>query len=732
VQKKEQSKNQEGADSAPTENRRETWNFNFKKVLHNAGQESTYAEAAERIVSGVVEGLNGTVMAYGQTGAGKTFTMTGDTQNFGQRGIIPRAIAQLFHEIDEHPQQEFSVFASFMEIYNEKIFDLLDESGPVSGKDFQVTEDPKTQSMHVRGVTMVQVEDEEEALGVVFRGEENRVIAEHQLNKQSNRSHSIFTLHVEQKSKLRSEDVMRSKLNLVDLAGSERLKKAIGDKMDEQLRKESRYINKSLSYLEQVVVALTSKTRTHVPYRQSKLTNILKDSLGGNSNTSLIACIWGESRHLEESISTLKLAQRMMRVENSASSNLQMDASLMLKRYERQICELKQELMMHDALANRSGVSYEEFTSEDRRRFTDMISAFVEASPKFENEKMLPVESVRQVQECFRLFKLFVQEAEGRVEERLRGRFLFSLKGRPDTSTRPSASSKNEDDEGQSGLVGDIEGDQGFALGVAPANAKPKQIDLPANESKIEASPTTPGFSSAEGKQEDLEESRSSSTSDVGVLHSSATADISGSTLLEVPSDRDKAFEVYLRHVAIAEGKELQDIKERLVVVLSGMQGIRRSLQSMQGGIDEMNSKVQAIRSEQKAAEGKLHGNDEERIIDEEEYVLLRSVKDMKKQFKEQRSEFESLRTEKENLTSKRDEKHACLLRSFQSWFLEEKRKQEEHRAGCDEEILDDCEQFDQLELARVKASDPDSLAFFKATKAQRGRAKRNTNTKRS
>ena len=119
------------------------------------------------------------------------------------------------------------------------------------------------------------------------------------------------------------------------------------------------YINKSLTYLEQCVVALTSRTRTHVPYRQTKLTHFLKDSLGGNCRTLMLACIWPETRHLEESISTLQLAQRMMRVQNKASINVHTDPKMLIKRYERTIKELKEELMMHDALSERSGITYD-------------------------------------------------------------------------------------------------------------------------------------------------------------------------------------------------------------------------------------------------------------------------------------------------------------------------------------------------------------------------------------
>lgn len=248
----------------------------------------------------------------------------GDTRHYKHRGVAPRALAQLFADIADKPESTFNVQVSYMEIYNDRIFDLLAEhEGGVTG-DFAVVEDrgPSGLGSYVKGLRRVPVTDEEQALDLLFQGEVRRTTAEHLLNKNSNRSHCIFTVYITQRSRLGSaEKVLTSKLHLVDLAGSERLKKTMaedelrgGGTFDDSLKRESMYINKSLTYLEQCVVALTDKSRTHVPYRQTKLTNVLRDSLGGNCSTLMIACIWGEARHLEESISTLKLANRMVRV----------------------------------------------------------------------------------------------------------------------------------------------------------------------------------------------------------------------------------------------------------------------------------------------------------------------------------------------------------------------------------------------------------------------------------
>lgn len=304
-------------------NKKDSWNFKFDHVLHNAGQETVFELLSRETVAQCLEGVNGTIMCYGQTGAGKTFTMIGDVHNYKHRGIAPRALGMVFEEIAARPQVNFKVTATYMELYNERIFDLLNDGSSTrnnSGKDssYAIIEDTKGgKGVYVRGLTEVSIASEEEALILLMRGDTNRTTAEHLLNKNSNRSHCIFTVNIRQSSRLTQGTVLKSKLNLVDLAGSERLKKTLmyeeeNEKkssgrgsggtyaVDETTKKESMYINKSLTYLEQCVVALSTRNRSHVPYRQTKLTNVLKDSLGGNCNTLMLACIWGEGKHLEE------------------------------------------------------------------------------------------------------------------------------------------------------------------------------------------------------------------------------------------------------------------------------------------------------------------------------------------------------------------------------------------------------------------------------------------------
>ena len=178
-----------------------------------------------------------------------------------------------------------------------------------------------------------------------------RTVGGNAININSSRSHAIFSIHLESRSTIEtSEKVIHSQLNLVDLAGNERTKKSGAEGL---ALKEANYINQSLSYLEQVVVGTCDKKRDHVPYRSCKLTNILKNSIGGNCKTILIANIFPETRYIEETLSTLRFATRMKNVANECSVNEALDQPLLIKKMEREIRDLKQELSMHDVLASK-------------------------------------------------------------------------------------------------------------------------------------------------------------------------------------------------------------------------------------------------------------------------------------------------------------------------------------------------------------------------------------------
>ena len=682
----------------PSENKRDTWKFQFERILHNAPQSIVYETAAEKIVHGCVEGSNGTVMAYGQTGSGKTFTMTGDTENYKNRGIIPRALAQVFAEVAERHEVDFRIKCSYAEIYNERIYDLLDEDTGRGRTEHTLKEDAKTRRVFVQGLTMKQVESEEEALNLLFMGERNRTTAEHQLNKNSNRSHAVFTVHIEQTSKVRSEEVRFSKLNLVDLAGSERLKKTLhleGEAVDMRLKRESMYINKSLSYLEQVVVALTSKSRSHIPYRQTKLTNLLKDSIGGNCSTALIACIWGEATHIEETISTLKLAQRMARVRNlnAKEANVIDDPQTLIKRQQRQIRELKQELMMHDALANRSGVSYSELTPEECAEIAKQIDAFVSALPEDQEKLMMDPVSVQQIKECFRQLKARVVNAEKQVEARLRKEFAFTAKKSNNNSESAMDPAQLPEVEEGEGFVGEEEEGEGYVLGEAPPGMAPPEV-----EEK----------SYREEKSVDLVED-----------HEPA-GNVTGNTeeveIQQVPTDKEEAFQMYIREdkEGATKREELRELsvtlQERLKAIQSRKAAYKEAQEELRAREAKLSEKTSERRGEKEEKKVSFQ-RDEEEIIDEEEFILMKRVGELKRDIRQQHEALQVLRNERVEMHGRRDVVKMELLRDFQLWYAQ-------HALTEEDDLMDDGEMFEKLQIERVMAEDPQSVAFFRASKA--------------
>ncbi|GMH55741.1 hypothetical protein TrRE_jg10052 [Triparma retinervis] len=328
-------------------------------------------------------GFNATLLTYGQTGAGKTYTTFGPPAGasaYKERGLAARAIAGAFEEINRYKTVNeggggtpIEVRLSCIEIYNESVFDLLGFSGEDDAKDsgrdggvpsLSLFESP-TAGVQIRGLKMPLVNSAEEGLNLLFESQMNRAIAEHQLNDASSRSHCIFTFHFTVRNP-ENNKVTSSKFNIVDLAGSEKMVKteAVG-----KVQRESNYINKSLSFLEQVVIALASKSRDHVPYRQTKLTHVLKDSLGGNCTTLMIACIWPHLSHLDQSLSTLKFAARMQTVRNKPTVNESKTNNVASVKLLRQIKNLKEELAFHDIISGRSGILYEE---PDGKEMTDI------------------------------------------------------------------------------------------------------------------------------------------------------------------------------------------------------------------------------------------------------------------------------------------------------------------------------------------------------------------------
>ncbi|KAM9845518.1 kinesin-like protein KIF21A [Aulostomus maculatus] len=340
-------------------------------------QDAIYTHCTESLIEGCFEGYNATIFAYGQTGSGKTYTMgTGFDVNIGEDelGIIPRAVNHLFRGIEERiqaateqgkPVPEFKINAQFLELYNEEVLDLFDTTRDIEARkqksNIKIHEDANG-GIYTVGVTTRSVTSAAEMIQCLKLGALSRTTASTQMNVQSSRSHAIFTIHLCQvrvcspdnndnetdnrlanNSEINEFETLTAKFHFVDLAGSERLKRtgATGDRAKEGIS-----INCGLLALGNVISALgdRSKRSTHVPYRDSKLTRLLQDSLGGNSQTVMIACISPSDRDFMETLNTLKYANRARNIKNKVMVN-QDRASQQISALRTEIARLQMELM---------------------------------------------------------------------------------------------------------------------------------------------------------------------------------------------------------------------------------------------------------------------------------------------------------------------------------------------------------------------------------------------------
>ncbi|XP_036429425.1 kinesin-like protein KIF15-A [Colossoma macropomum] len=381
-------------------------------------QESVFSSVAKNIVESCMNGYNGTIFAYGQTGSGKTFTMLGPNElnDFSDelRGVIPRSFEYLFFLINREVERSagaksFLCKCSFIEIYNEQIFDLLDSASA----SLFLREDIK-KGVFVEGAVEKYAASAAEAYQVLSMGWRNRRVASTSMNRESSRSHAVFTMTLE--SKETGQEVVNirtSQLNLVDLAGSERQRDthAEGSRL-----KEASSINRSLMCLGQVIMALVDvsngKTR-HICYRDSKLTFLLRDSLGGNAKTYIIANVHPGSKCFGETLSTLQFAQRAKLIKNKAMINE--DTQGNVKQLQAEVKKLKEQLA--NALSARHNINElapggpqpHTAPSDAELPYKTRFLQAVRLWKKREDEKKVLQEKVSRLEEAWAQKERFIQ-----------------------------------------------------------------------------------------------------------------------------------------------------------------------------------------------------------------------------------------------------------------------------------------------------------------------------------
>eukprot|EP00835_Amoeboradix_gromovi_P002145 NODE_115_length_19014_cov_0.489664.p2 type:complete len:630 gc:universal NODE_115_length_19014_cov_0.489664:10587-8698(-) len=365
---------------------KELHKFKFDSIFDDkTSQANVFETVALSTIKHVLLGYHGTLFVYGQTGTGKTYTMTGGDDNYHQRGVMPRTLEYIFNDISTRRGYRYDVGVSYLEIYNEFGYDLLDENREATKLEelprVSIMEDDAG-SFHLRNLAIMPCHSVEDAMNLLFLGDTNKMMAETPSNPQSSRSHCVFTIHVT-RFEVGSLKVCKSQLHLVDLAGSERVSKT---GIDGRLLREAKHINLSLHYLEQVIISLQSSKKKHIPYRNSMLTCILREALGGNCKTTMIATVANESGCLEEGVSTFRFAQRVALISNNAHINEEIDPQSMIKLLKEEIGMLKLQIGLLSG-----DQAEQELESHDFEKLDILIDEFV--NDRVRAQELLTVDS---------------------------------------------------------------------------------------------------------------------------------------------------------------------------------------------------------------------------------------------------------------------------------------------------------------------------------------------------
>lgn len=318
--------------------------FTFDCVYNeDTKQEDIFAESAFPIIENILEGYNGTIFAYGQTGTGKTHTMAGVLDSNELKGITPRSFETIFKSINIDTNKQYLVRASYLEIYKEEVLDLLNKNGI---QKLELKEKPGS-GVYVKDLSTALIENPDKMMEIMLKGNKNRHVGQTKMNTESSRSHSIFTITVEcaELGADGKSHIRVGKLNMVDLAGSEKQSKtgSEGLRLEEAIK-----INLSLTTLCHVISALVDQKSSYVPYRDSKLTRLLQDSLGGNTKTVMIANIGPADYNQDETLSTLRYASRAKHIENKPRIN-EDPKDAMLREFQEEINRLREQLQMAGA-----------------------------------------------------------------------------------------------------------------------------------------------------------------------------------------------------------------------------------------------------------------------------------------------------------------------------------------------------------------------------------------------
>jgi len=604
-----------------------------------------------------LEGFNATIFAYGQTGSGKTFTITGGAERYVDRGIIPRSLSLIFSEIEKKTDVQFTTHISYLEIYNDSGYDLLDPSHDSKGMEdlprVTLMED-EDGNVHLRNLSMHVANTEEDALNLLFLGDTNRAISETAMNLASSRSHCIFTISLEMRQ-TGSDVIRRSKLHLVDLAGSERVHKTSASG---QLLREAKHINSSLHYLEMVIVALherNSKGRQHIPYRNSMMTNVLRDSLGGNCKTSMVATVSADKSNTEESISTCRFAQRVALVQNDALVNEEIDPSMLIKRLKAEVVSLREELAFTKGERSGEPESGEKIDSLEFSRLQRLIMEWVQQSQsesKFENDDKLQPGPLTydRIHACFDIFRTMS-----------RGKSAMQDQGSDDQVKQLTQQIQQRDNE----------------------------IAILVNMVK-------------QGKDQDLQETK--------VISNTSKPIPSG-----ILADKEKAFDyfknTYSQRKAIEEHKQLLKEKYSMAKQTGELVNVAR------GDINRLKNEIDLLRT-QNAVQGVMEGKEME---DHELEGKMTEINVHKKTYRENFQNLKDLKKEIERVQAFLGKSRDKMQSDFDSWYRVMLRQAPESNREEDEVLqhyilpTKSTLRMEEMPLTGNQQADDDIMAFYKA-----------------
>ncbi|XP_026209606.1 kinesin-like protein KIF6 isoform X2 [Anabas testudineus] len=590
-------------------NKKECYKFRFQRVFDQAvKQEDIFENIAKPVADSVLAGYNGTIFAYGQTGSGKTFTITGGAERYSDRGIIPRTLSYLYERFSQDNSMVYTTHISYLEIYNETGYDLLDSRHEASRLEdlpkVLIMEDPD-QNIHLRNLSLQQSANEEEALNLLFLGDTNRMIAETPMNQASTRSHCVFTVHLCRREP-GSATLRRSKLHLVDLAGSDRVSKT---GLNGQLLTEAKYINLSLHYLEQ------------------------------------------------ESISTCRFAQRVALIKNEAVLNEELDPALLIERLKREIQSLKEELAMSTGEQRD-----DQLTVEEIQKLEDLVKAFLDDPDP--DMTLLLGPDMRKIQYCFSMLKRMILAKQDGGNRRCNGQDSPAATVQDEVMQDAQHSAEEvaklkemltQRDNEISILVKMLKKEKKRAQDAAAqlANITNGQSLVSQNASTLSANPVL------------KEGSKDTTSTDQG---GRATQYMKRGPQLSL--GKQEAFEIFIRdhedHLTVEDNKNL--LKQRSAEA----RRLGENLTQARNSINELRKQLEMRRRQRAVHAVTRNHTEFEEEVDEVEENLCKHIEKEKKAYKTIIGRLKALRTEIEHLQLLLERAKVKLQKDFHKWWNQE------------------------------------------------------------